>query len=805
MKNKLLNLLSCTAAVLLAAGQAVAQEDPFITDARELLSGQSSGVVVSSSPGAPGMTPSVYIHGLHYGFQEPVYIVDGVRVRSLDNLAPESLEKCSVLTGTQAMVLYGPSAANGAIVITTKRTKYLGFHANYDFKGAVQQLAWEPAQATFSQWSNQYPLLTLSKNPYLENRFGTSFAQVHNLDLSYDSQELRVAANVNYLDNDGPLEGRIDTHGRISGTVSLQYRPQKIDWFRAMFYGSAGSSRISNPTLLPTLLQNKPLFPDDETADPFISLQQRPKKTNLTGNVILDFKPLSDLTIRPNVGFSRQTERSYQVEWGPETAQINDIQICDWSLLQYGLDASYNHWFKDNSSLKLDLTLRGQHESTDAMKGLAYTRKSYDELWLKKYDYDGAYSIIEGLIEALKKMSIDEYPFGYYGSIRTENYKADWFDGSFRMAFDWKRYLNLNAGLYWLRSSTGAAEHGYFVPVAGASWNIKRTLESMDIYVFPISNWDLGASWSGTNRYNSAFAAAPTRFQEPFLYPGKAAPQDVSTRFEINSSLNLDLTESLLSFRVSWYDDRDDYSFQTSTNDNLLLTNRGWLFDVNLQRWSGPVQYSFGASLSLYENQCLEMPQMIENFPLYYEQNSSTLVIHKGKPLGIAYLYPSGTGLDEWPYAETRQFLGNGIFPTSVLALHASLTWKNWSFTARAHGNFGQSIQRTMEYVPDPLASYLMDQGLKYNELTRPAYRTPEFSLFDGSFFRIDQIRLDYSLHYPHTKLRWNLFVSLENFFLFTSYPGTDPEYTLNWDSAGIDLGTYPSTRRIVFGTKIDL
>ena len=154
MKNKLLNLLSCTAAVLLAAGQAVAQEDPFITDARELLSGQSSGVVVSSSPGAPGMTPSVYIHGLHYGFQEPVYIVDGVRVRSLDNLAPESLEKCSVLTGTQAMVLYGPSAANGAIVITTKRTKYLGFHASYDFKGAVQQLAWEPAQATFSQWSN---------------------------------------------------------------------------------------------------------------------------------------------------------------------------------------------------------------------------------------------------------------------------------------------------------------------------------------------------------------------------------------------------------------------------------------------------------------------------------------------------------------------------------------------------------------------------------------------------------------------------------------------------------------------------
>ena len=61
---------------------------PYVTDVRALLTGQMPGVVVTSSLGAPGMTPSVFIQGYHLGNQQPVYIMDGMRVLHLDTLAP---------------------------------------------------------------------------------------------------------------------------------------------------------------------------------------------------------------------------------------------------------------------------------------------------------------------------------------------------------------------------------------------------------------------------------------------------------------------------------------------------------------------------------------------------------------------------------------------------------------------------------------------------------------------------------------------------------------------------------------------
>jgi hypothetical protein len=77
--------------------------------------------------------------------------------------------------------------------------------------------------------------------------------------------------------------------------------------------------------------------------------------------------------------------------------------------------------------------------------------------------------------------------------------------------------------------------------------------------------------------------------------------------------------------------------------------------------------------------------------------------------------------------------------------------------------------------------------------------------LHDGSFFRIDQIRLQYRLPIRRLHTNVRLSAALENFFLFTKYPGSDPEYNLSWDNPGYDLGAYPSTRRIVFGVNIDL
>ena len=80
--------------------------------------------------------------------------------------------------------------------------------------------------------------------------------------------------------------------------------------------------------------------------------------------------------------------------------------------------------------------------------------------------------------------------------------------------------------------------------------------------------------------------------------------------------------------------------------------------------------------------------------------------------------------------------------------------------------------------------------------------------VFDGSYFKIKQIQLGYT--FPKellvkTKFFTNarIYCSLDDFFVFTDYPGFDPEVSLAGNGLGIDYGAYPSSKRITFGINL--
>ena len=80
--------------------------------------------------------------------------------------------------------------------------------------------------------------------------------------------------------------------------------------------------------------------------------------------------------------------------------------------------------------------------------------------------------------------------------------------------------------------------------------------------------------------------------------------------------------------------------------------------------------------------------------------------------------------------------------------------------------------------------------------------------VFDGSFFKIKQIQLGYTLPQNLTRKiaidNLRLYVSLDDFFTFTSYPGADPEtVTTSGGVMGFDVGTYPTMKKIVFGVNL--
>ncbi len=95
--------------------------------------GRVAGVTVITN-GQPGTTSVVRVRGFGaFGGNEPLYVIDGVPVGSTNFVAPDDVAETTVLKDAAAASIYGARAANGVIIITTKKGKRDGkMHFNYD-------------------------------------------------------------------------------------------------------------------------------------------------------------------------------------------------------------------------------------------------------------------------------------------------------------------------------------------------------------------------------------------------------------------------------------------------------------------------------------------------------------------------------------------------------------------------------------------------------------------------------------------------------------------------------------------------
>ncbi len=93
------------------------------SNVESLLQGKASGVTVGTS-GVPGAGSSIRIRGFTtFNQNEPLYIVDGARVGSISDLNPGDIESLQVLKDGSSAAVYGAAAANGVIIITTRKGK----------------------------------------------------------------------------------------------------------------------------------------------------------------------------------------------------------------------------------------------------------------------------------------------------------------------------------------------------------------------------------------------------------------------------------------------------------------------------------------------------------------------------------------------------------------------------------------------------------------------------------------------------------------------------------------------------------
>ncbi len=206
---------------------AVDMEKRQIAHVNTALVGAAPGIQTTTGSGQPGTGPAIRIRGFGSinGGVDPLYVVDGAPYEAaLNNINPDDIESISVLKDASASALYGSRAANGVIIITTKRGKNndpslqlratQGLNsrglADYDKVDAYQY----------------YPLLWESMRNNLVNN-GSS------LQAANDAATAGIAGALVY--NPFNVEGNqiVRTDGTINPAARLLY-PEDLDWRNAI-------------------------------------------------------------------------------------------------------------------------------------------------------------------------------------------------------------------------------------------------------------------------------------------------------------------------------------------------------------------------------------------------------------------------------------------------------------------------------------------------------------------------------------------------------------------------------------------
>lgn len=136
------------------------QRDNFVNG----LAGRVPGVTISGTSGMPGSSTSIQLRGVNSlsGSNQPLFVIDGLPVNNqtfnantmiaqsenrtvdfsnrISDLNPEDIESLTILKGPEAAALYGIDAANGAIVITTKKGKAGSGAINYTYNHGIEKV-----------------------------------------------------------------------------------------------------------------------------------------------------------------------------------------------------------------------------------------------------------------------------------------------------------------------------------------------------------------------------------------------------------------------------------------------------------------------------------------------------------------------------------------------------------------------------------------------------------------------------------------------------------------------------------------
>ncbi|MDL2221825.1 TonB-dependent receptor [Parabacteroides sp. OttesenSCG-928-N08] len=575
---------------------------------------------------------------------------------------------------------------------------------------------------------------------------------------------------------------------------------------------------------------------------------------NVNGSIYADFTPFDGFTFTSRFGYRLSGSRSSSTSlpfYG------NSTQSRDY-VGQSGTSSTtiYYQWENFANYMKRF----GQHTVT-GMVGMSYQESTYDYV-------NG--SLSANGEDALKKNNPLFYFLNYgsasatkgVGGELTRSAKLSYFG---RIGYDYGgRYMlqaSLRADAADLSKLPPSNRWGYF-PAVSAGWAISEEsfFESIKDNVNALK---LRASW-GQNGSLAALSgyAYSTDMALGGIYPfvpgntyvTGAAPSTMGndklqweTSEQINVGLDARFLRDRLTFSMDYFDKKTKDLLVYGTTPSLIIggstspmnagdvSNKGLEFELGWRDHIGDFSYSIRGNLATLKNKVTYIDPSItrlsgvnfhtstityfeEGYPVYYFRG------YKFKGVDPQTGDPTFHDLDESGDLNDGDlaYIGDAI-PDFTYGVTLTAAWKGIDLTVFGAGSQGNDIFNCINR-PDYAASnklkevFYDDRWSGFNMTgsvpragasNMDKYQTSDALVYDGSFFKIKQIQVGYTLPRNLTKKlyvnNFRIYASLDDFFTFTKYPGFDPEAAANSTSGmGIDKGSYPNSRKVVLGFNIE-
>ena len=280
----------------IASVDSKALEARAVPDVSNMLTGQLSGVTITQESGNPGQDAgTIRVRGVgSFGATpSPLVLVDGLP-GSLSDLTPTDIEQISVLKDASSSAIYGSRAANGVILVTTKKGKEGKARIIYNGSVGMSQATELPELARSYEYAEYYNMAigketytpemiqkyrdgsdpdNYANEMYLEDLLGGHALQTkHELSASGGTEKIQYMASLGYLHQDGLLDNnyynrynaRVNLNAelaknlklsvRLSGMASDRHEPSTPGSMDGGGYKSIISNAVRFPGLTPSYL-----------------------------------------------------------------------------------------------------------------------------------------------------------------------------------------------------------------------------------------------------------------------------------------------------------------------------------------------------------------------------------------------------------------------------------------------------------------------------------------------------------------------------------------------------------------------